>query len=114
MATSAGWILPVFFHELTQRERLSIRSAVFQTRNVRRRRRWRRTQQILQQPLAAQNDRRSVCIRIHSQQAALTEDSTTRIKFRSECHTPEVAAVNVRDSIMTREAFIKKRILRIQ
>src|SRR5437773_4441787 len=114
MATRAARILAMLLHELAQRQRLAIGSAVFQTRNIRRRRWWRRAQHVLQQPLAPQNYGRSVGIRGYGQETALTQEPAARIQFRAERHTPKVAAVNVRNSVMTGQTFVKKRIVCIQ
>ena len=44
----------------------------------------------------------------------MTQEPAARIQFRAERHTPKVAAVNVRNSVMTGQTFVKKRIVCIQ
>src|ERR1700694_2535716 len=98
MATCAGGIGAVLLHHLAQRQRLSISSAVFQTRNIRR---WRRgwcAKYVVQQPLAPQNQRRPVGIRGHSQQTAMAQESAARVKFPAECHAPKEASADVGNS----------------
>src|SRR2546426_5462285 len=114
VTTRAGRILAMLFHELTQRQRLTLGSTVVQTRNVGRRWRWGRPQQVLQQPLAAQNNRGAVGIRIDSQETALAEKSTPYIKVRSERHAPKITAVHVGNSVMTRQTLVQKRIVHVQ
>jgi len=60
------------------------------------------------------NDGRPVGIRVHGQQTALTQESAPRVKFGTERHPPEVAAVHIRNSVMTSQTFVEECIVCIQ
>ena len=78
VAARADGVAPVLLHALAQRSRLALRVVLFQGRHVRRRRRRRRPQQRLEDPLAAQHDRRPVRIRRHRQHARLPQQPLPR------------------------------------
>ena len=81
-------------------------------RNVRRRRWRRRSQDVFENPFAAQNGRRPVRIGRHRQNAALAEQSAPgRVLYRD---APEVAAVDVRDAVVLREPVIDEGVVRRQ
>ena len=74
----------------------AVLAALLQRRDIGRRRRRRRAEHVLEQPLAPQHGRGPVGIRRHRQDAALAEQAAAIAV--GEGHAPEVAAVDVRES----------------
>ena len=89
--------------------------AVFQWRNVRRRLRRRRAENIFQNPDAALYRRRAeILLPCDRQKTSLAEQSAAVVHFRPERHTAELSAVDVRNAIVFREPFIHERVVRCQ
>ena len=74
VAGGADGVGPVHLHLLAHRQHLAVRRRL-QLRNVGRRRRRRRAEQVLENPLAALHHRRAIGIRRHRQDAALAEQA---------------------------------------
>src|SRR5262245_60807603 len=112
VADRARWILPVRLHLLTDRHRLRVRVALVQQRDIRRRRwRW-RAENIVEQPSSAQNRRGPIWIRGHGQDAALAEEPAADAV--GERDAPKVAAIYVRNLVVTGEPLVHERIVRRQ
>ena len=86
---------------------------VLECRHVWQRRRWRRPDDIFQNPLAANYWRRSVGVRRHSENASLAKQPST-FAVLIQRNSPEPAAVDIGDSIMLGEAFIQISVVRLQ
>ena len=77
-----------------------------------RRRRHRRRQDVLEQPLAA-NRRRGACrVRRHRQHARLSQQAPAVLV--GQRHAPEVAAVHAGNPVVTRELLVEERVVRRQ
>ena len=97
------------FHSLTNRARLTFLTGVLQRRNLgRRRRRW-RAEQVCEDPLAAQHRRGPVGIRSHRQDTGLTEETSTLPVI--ERHSPKVVAIDIGNSVMLRQTFVHERVV---
>src|SRR5262245_153460 len=101
MAASAGWVSTVLLQPVTHRKRIQY-CVILEYRYVRRRRWRRRTNQVLQYPMAAKHRRRAGGIGRYRKYACLSKQSAAVAIF-IERHPAEVAAVNVRNSVMLRQ-----------
>jgi len=105
----------MLFHLLPQRERFSVISTAVQGRNRERRRaRWLDTDDILENPLAASNQRSTVGLRGDRQYRAFPEQPAAYIQLGAERDAAELASVHIRYSIVLREPFIDERVIRSQ
>src|SRR6185295_13703386 len=68
---------------------------------------------VVEQPFAAQDRRRTVRVRRGRQQRALREQPAALIVVRERDST-EAAAVDPRNAVMTRQAFVDERVVRVQ
>ena len=75
VAAGAGRVRAVLRHPLAHREHAAFGVGVLQRRHVGRRRRRRRAEDVLENPLAAQDRRRAVGVRGHRQDAAVAEQA---------------------------------------
>src|SRR5690606_25789334 len=82
-------------------------------RHVRRRRWGRRAEQVLEDPLAADDRRGAVGIRSDRQYAAVAEEPATRVVGRQP-HAPEVRTLDVRDAVVARDALVQERVIGAQ
>ena len=80
--------------------------------HVGRRRRHRRGEDVLEQPLAADGRRRAGRIRRHRQHARLAQQAPAVLV--GERHAPEVAAVDAGNAVVPRELFVEERVVRRQ
>ena len=98
----------MLLHLLAQRERL----AVFlrhQLGHIGRRRRRRRAEQVLENPLAALHDRGAVRIRRDGQNAALAQQTATiRVGQR---HAAELRPIDLWNAVVLGEAFVDERVV---
>jgi len=98
----------VLLHLRPQRQRLAV-LVRHELRHVGRRRWRRRSQQVLEHPLAAKNDRRAIGIRRHGQDAALAEQAApVRIAQR---HAAELRSIDTRDAVVLCEALVDERMV---
>ena len=77
--------------------------------HVGRRRRHRRRQDVLEQPLAANGRRRARRVRRDGQHARLAEQAPAVLV--GQRHAPEVAAVDAGDPVVTRELLVEERVV---
>src|SRR6185503_3095727 len=97
------------FHLLPNRHRLGVGATLIQQRDVGWWRRRRCTEDVVEQPAAAQHRRRAVWVRRDGQDAALTEQSTPNAV--GEGDAPEVAAIHVRDPVVASEPLVHERVV---
>ncbi len=100
-------------HALTHRQHDACRVRRAQWRHVRQRRRRRRPEQVLENPLAADDRRRPIGIRRHRQNASLSEQ-TAPLAVRRERHAPEVLALDVRNAVVRGQALVDERVVGAQ
>src|SRR5262249_48109935 len=100
-------------HLLAHRENLRRIPFVLQLRDVGGRRRRRRTEDVLQNPLAADHWRRPVRARRVGQNRALTEQAPTRAVGR-ERDAPESFAVHARDPVVPRQTLVEEGVVGVQ
>ena len=97
-------------HALAHREHPSLGIGVLQGRDVLRRRRRRRADDVLQDPLAAKHGRCPVGVRRDRQHAALSQNAPARTVL-VERDAPEAAAVHVRDPVVFGEPLVHERVV---
>src|SRR5437870_9105213 len=98
MATRTGGALAVLFHQFTHGTRLGVFVIFLERRNVWRRRRRRRAENVLQYPFAAQHRRSAVGVRSDRENTALTKQPHPSLI--SDRDAAEPASVNVRDAVV--------------
>src|SRR5580692_6845250 len=101
MTSRAGWIGAMRFHQLPHGLRgAASRRGIFQWRNVGWRVGWNNAQNIGHHPFAALHRGRPVGNRRHQFDTALAQQATAYVKVAVQLHSPELAAINVWDSVM--------------
>ncbi len=108
----AGDVGPVLGQPLANRERRRDR-VVLQRRHVRRGRRRRRAEDVLEDPLAADHGRRAGRVGGHGQDTPLAEQAAPHAVV-AELDASEVAAVDVRDAVVLGQALVQERVVRLQ
>ena len=73
----------------------------------------RRAEHVLENPLAARHRRRAGGDRRHRQHAALPEQAAPRV-VRIERDAAEVAAVNIRNAVVTRQPLVDERVVGVE
>src|SRR5215831_5919659 len=102
------------FQPLPQRRHLDLLGVFFQIRvDTRRRHRRGRSQHVFKNPAAASYGRRSRSYRADGEESALSEDPPAWAGG-IERYSPEIAAMNVRYSIVIREALVHKRVVGVE
>ena len=111
MAARARRVLAVFGHRVPHGERLS-RFCAFglQRGDVRGRRRRRRSQKVLQHPLAAHDRRGPRRVRGERQDAALTQQPAARTAGRKR-DAPEIAPLHVGDAVVLGQPSVQERVI---
>ncbi len=114
MAARAGRVRPVLDHGIAESQGFAaLLTGRIQSRNVCRRGRRRRGQQVLQNVLASKDRRRSGRVGRQRQNTALAEKSTSRASRRKR-DAPEVASLHVRYPVMLGQPLIQERVVRVQ
>ena len=112
MTARAGDVGPVLGQPLADRERRGDR-VVLERRHVRRGRRWRRAEDVLEDPFAADHGRRAGRVGGHGQDAPLAEQAAPHAVV-AELDATELAAVDVRDAVVLGQALVQERVVRLQ
>src|SRR5262245_47235553 len=111
MAASAGRVCAVLLQPLAHCECIQYR-IVLKDRYVGWRRRRRRTDQVLQYPMAAKHRRRARGIGSHRKYACLSKQPSAAAT-PIERHSAEMAAVNMRNSVVFCQALIEVTVVRL-
>ncbi len=112
VTTGAGRIGAMLRHLLPHRLWLLPLFVFFERRDVGRRRRRRGAENVLQDPFAANDRGRPRRVRRQGQDAAVSEQSFPRIVGHRDA--PELAAVDVRDSIVPGQPLVDERVVGAQ
>src|SRR5262245_44199009 len=107
MATRARRICSMLRHALAHRKDLAYRIFFRERRHVGRWRRWRRSKNILQDPLAAQHRRSAVRVRSHSENTSLSKEPAAYAVVR-QTDAAEVAAIHIRNAVVLCQPFIQE------
>src|SRR5947199_4500809 len=113
MTSRACRIRPVLRHALAHRKNLAYRIVVSQRRHVRRWWWWWRAENIFENPFPALNRRSAVCIGRHSEKASLPKQTSTNAVVRQR-YTTEVAAINIRNTVILRKPFVQECVIGVQ
>ena len=112
MTGGADRVAAVHFHGLAHRQRLTFVILFLEGRDLGRRGRRGRTEQVLHDPLAAVDRRRAGCQRRHRQHAAVAEDAGARLLAGVQRHPPEPVAAHAGDAVVARQALVHIRVVR--
>ena len=109
----AGRVLPMLRDPLAHRQHGRGKRRRLELGDVRRRRRRRDAEQVLENPLAADDRRRAIGIRRHREDAALPEQTAAHA-VRTELDAPEPAPLHVGDAVVARQPFVDERVVGAQ
>ena len=114
MAARALRLFPMLLQPLTKRKTILRRVFLRESARVRRRRRWRLTEQFLQHPFAAQHRAGPLRIRREREHRAHAEHAAA-ILVR-QIHAPQFCArdVQIRQPVMLRERLVEVSVVRVQ
>ena len=82
--------------------------------NIRRRIRRTHAENVRHDPLASRDRRRSLRLGRRRQEGALAEQPAPHVHLGAERHAPELAAVDVRDAVVSGQPFVDERVVRRQ
>src|SRR6188472_3996086 len=106
MTARAHGIGSMNLEHLPHRPRLAVLAALFERRNIWRRRRWRRREDGFEKVLPADGRRRAGRIGRHRQHGRFPEESEPILV--GERDAPEMAAVDTRNAVVARELLVEE------